>query len=345
MDAKNVNNVYNLELIDYEYYFLGKGETKFRAKQVYDWLYKKQVTDFDMMTNIKASLRENIKADFTFGELEKVSENVSEDGTIKYLFRLSDGNLIETVLMNHEYGKSICVTSQVGCNMGCKFCASGLLGKVRDLEPFEMVEQVLSVMKDIKERVGHVVVMGIGEPFDNYDNVMKFVRIINSEQGLEIGARHITVSTCGVIPKIYEYAKEGLQTNLAISLHAPNYDIRNQMMKINKVYPIKELMKAISDYIDETNRRVTIEYILIKDVNDSLDCANQLSDLLRGLNVYVNLIPYNEVLENPYRRSEQKQMTSFFDCLKKRSINVTLRHEQGHDIKAACGQLRAQNLK
>ena len=339
-----VMNCYDFELTDYEKYFLEKNENKFRAKQIFDWLYKKSIQAFDEITNMKKSLLEEIKKDFSFPLFTVLERHDSLDGTIKFLFKLQDGNLIETVLMNHDYGKSICVSSQIGCNMGCSFCASGLLGKVRNLTAGEMVLQVVLVERLIGERIGHVVVMGIGEPFDNYDNVMKFLRIINSPFGLEIGARHITVSTSGIVPRILDYANEGLQTNLAISLHAPNDEIRDKMMKINKAYPIAILMDAISKYIEKTGRRVTIEYILIKDVNDTKECAYELSKLLKGLNVYVNLIPYNEVLENPYRRSGKNAMTDFYDILKKNNINTTLRREQGHDIKAACGQLRAKKL-
>lgn len=337
-------NIYDFDLNDLEDYFLNHNQTKFRAKQLFDWLYRKNILAFDEITNMKKELLSLIKNDFQMEEFSLVEEHKSSDGTIKYLFRLQDGNLIETVLMNHDYGKSICVTSQIGCNMGCKFCASGLLGKIRNLTPGEMVMQILQVNRLCGDRIGHVVVMGIGEPFDNYDNVMKFVRIINNPLGLEIGARHITISTSGIVPMINKYKMEGLQTNLAISLHAPNNEIRNDMMKINRAYPIEELISAVKDYIEFTNRRVTIEYILIKNVNDTDECALQLARLIKGLNVYVNLIPYNEVLENPYRRSESNQMKTFFDILKKNNINVTLRKEQGHDIKAACGQLRAKKM-
>lgn len=337
-------NIYDFDLNDFENYFLNIGQTKFRAKQIFDWLYKKKITSFDEITNMKKDLLIKLKEDFVFDAFTLVEEHKSNDGTIKYLFKLSDGNLIETVLMNHDYGKSICVTSQIGCNIGCKFCASGILGKVRNLTSGEIVSQILNVERLCQEKIGHVVVMGIGEPFDNYDNVMRFIRIINSPFGLEIGARHITVSTSGIVPKIFDYANEGLQTNLAISLHAPNNEIRSSMMKINNAYPIEVLIDAIKKYINKTNRRVTIEYILIKDINDTLECAIELVNLLKGLNVYVNLIPYNEVLENPYRRSDVVSMNKFYDVLKKNGINTTLRREQGHDIKAACGQLRAKRI-
>ncbi len=334
-------NVYDLELSDFENYFLSNGDTRFRAKQLIDWIYKKEISSFDEVTNMKLALLDRIKNDFTIDSFETVEKHKSNDGTYKFLFKLDDGNLIETVLMNHDYGLSLCVTSQIGCNIGCTFCASGLLGKVRNLTAGEMVMQIMAVQKEIKERISHIVIMGIGEPFDNYDNVMKFVRIINCPAALEIGARHITISTSGIVPKIYDYANETMQTNLAISLHAPNDEIRSKIMKINNTYPISKLFEAIKHYIDKTNRRVTIEYILIKDINDSLKCAEELFTLVQGMNVYINLIPYNEVLENAYKRSDSQTMNIFYDYLKKRRLNVTLRKEQGHDIKAACGQLRA----
>ncbi len=297
------------------------------------------------MTNVKKSFIEQLKNDFSLDLLEVVTHQVSSDGTQKFLFRLHDGNLIESVLMNNEYGYSICVTTQVGCNMGCVFCASGMKKKLRNLETAEIVMQLLTVEKVTGIKITHIVIMGIGEPFDNYDNVTRFMKIVNYPLGLEIGARHITVSTSGLIPKIKEFADFDLQVNLAISLHAPNNDIRNNIMAVNKSYPIEDLIDAIKYYIDKTNRRVTIEYILLKDINDSRANANELADLLHGLNVYVNLIPYNEVIEKPYKRSTKESMQAFFDQLKKRRINVQLRREQGGDIDAACGQLRSKQMK
>ncbi len=326
-------------------YMINMGEKPFRSSQIIEWLYRKKITSFDEMTNIKKTFIEQLKNDFILDELECVTHQISSDGTQKFLFKLNDGNLIETVLMNHDYGYSVCVTTQVGCNMGCCFCASGMKKKLRNLDASEIVLQILMVSKIADVRVSHIVVMGIGEPFDNYENIIKFLKIVNNPLGLEIGARHITVSTCGIVPKIYEYAEFDLQVNLAISLHAPNNDIRNQIMPINKAYPIEELIEAIKHYIDKTNRRVTIEYILLKDLNDTKQCANQLCDLLHGLNVYINLIPYNEVIEKPYKRSTKEAMVSFFDLLKKRRMNVQLRKEQGFDIDAACGQLRSKHMK
>lgn len=339
-----MKNIYDLTLDDLKRYFISIGLKPFRAIQVYEWLYRFHVRSFDLMTNIKKEVIEHLKQDFEIKLYEVVDHQKSADGTEKFLFRLQDGNLIESVLMRHNYGTSICVTSEVGCNMGCAFCASGMKKKLRNLSAGEMVLQLESVYEVIKEKISHIVVMGIGEPFDNYQNVINFLHIVNEPHGLEIGSRHISVSTCGLVPMIYEYAKEDLQSNLAISLHAPNNEIRDQIMPINKAYRIEELVKAISDYIIATNRRVTIEYILIDGLNDSIKCANELVDLLHGLNVYINLIPYNEVKEKPFKRSKKEQMRKFYDTLKKRSMNVTLRLEQGADIDAACGQLRSKHM-
>lgn len=339
-----MKNIYDLTLDDLKKYFISIGLKPFRAIQVYEWLYRFHVRSFDLMTNIKKEVIEHLKQDFEIKLYEVVDHQKSADGTEKFLFRLQDGNLIESVLMRHNYGTSICVTSEVGCNMGCAFCASGMKKKLRNLSAGEMVLQLESVYEVIKEKISHIVVMGIGEPFDNYQNVINFLHIVNEPHGLEIGSRHISVSTCGLVPMIYEYAKEDLQSNLAVSLHAPNNEIRDQIMPINKAYRIEELVKAISDYIIATNRRVTIEYILIDGLNDSIKCANELVDLLHGLNVYINLIPYNEVKEKPFKRSKKEQMRKFYDTLKKRSMNVTLRLEQGADIDAACGQLRSKHM-
>ena len=340
-----MKSIYGYSEVDFENYLLSLGEKKFRAKQLIEWVYRHKIKSFDEITNMKKSFIEKLKEDFTIDEFECVKLQESSDGTKKFLFRLSDGNLIETVLMVNEYGYSVCVTSEVGCNMGCAFCASGLKKKLRNLETSEIVLQILMVEKLTNIKVTNIVVMGIGEPFDNYDNVIRFLRIVNNPLGLEIGARHITVSTCGLVPKIYEYSDFDLQVNLAISLHAPTDEIRNKLMPINKTYNIEKLKEAISYYIEKTNRRVTIEYILLDGINDTIDCANKLADLLHGLNVYVNLIPYNEVLEKPYKRSKADNMRAFFDLLKKRRINVQLRREQGSDIDAACGQLRSKEMK
>ncbi len=340
-----MNSIYNYTEDMLKEYFISIGEKPFRSQQMIEWLYRHKIKSFNEITNMKKSIIERLNNDFTFGTLECVTNQISSDGTQKFLFKLEDGNLIETVLMNHDYGYSVCVTTEVGCNMNCQFCASGMKKKLRNLETKEIVLQVLTVSILANVRVSHVVVMGIGEPFDNYDNVISFLKIINHPLGLEIGARHITVSTCGLVPKIKEYADFDLQVNLAISLHAPNNEIRDSIMPINKAYKIEELIDAIKYYINKTNRRVTIEYILIKGINDTIECADELATLLHGLNVYVNLIPYNEVISKPYERSKKDDMVAFFDWLKKRRINVQLRKEQGSDIDAACGQLRSKHIR
>ena len=333
-------NIYGKTLKELESYFLDIGEKKFKAIQVYDWLYKKRVHSFDEMSNIKKSVIGKLKEDFN---IEKISILRVQNGkdVHKYLFSLSDGQKVEAVLMNHDYGNSLCVSTQVGCNMGCVFCESGRLKKVRNLETYEMVLQILMVEEDLGVRISHVVLMGIGEPFDNYDNVMRFIDIINSDYGLAIGARHITVSTCGIVPKIKEFTSERRQVNLAISLHAPNDELRSRLMKINKVYPLKEVIKAVKDYLKENNRKVTFEYIMLKDVNDSDECALELASLLKGMMAYVNLIPYNETSHIEFKKTDRDKIMRFYDILKRNKINVTVRREFGSEVSAACGQLRS----
>lgn len=339
-----MKSIFDLKLEDLTSYLEDNGYSKFVSKQIYDWIYKKRVFDFDKMSNIKLELREQLKKDFDISMLKLVRRQTSKE-TNKYLFELADGNLIESVLMRHDYGLSVCVSSQIGCNMGCSFCESGRLKKVRDLLPGEIVRQILMIEEDVGMRISSVVVMGIGEPFDNYDNIMDFIRIINSPFGIAIGARHITVSTSGLVPMIKKYAEEDLQTNLAISLHAPNDELRNKIMKVNKAYNISSLIAAINEYIEKTNRRVTIEYVMLSMVNDSEENANELADLLRGMNVYVNLIPYNETSHIEYKKSPNDQVMRFYDTLKRRGINVTVRREFGGNIDAACGQLRANEVE
>ena len=337
-------NLFGLTRSDLEEYFLSIGEKKFRALQVYEWLYQKKVWDIDLFSNIKKEIREKLKNDFTL-DFIKIEKKQEEDLTKKYLFRLIDDEFIEAVVMRHDYGISICVSSQVGCNMGCRFCESGRLKKQRNLASYEMVEQILLIEKDLGVRISSVVIMGIGEPLDNYDNVMDFVRIINDAKGLQIGSRHITLSTCGIVPKIYELAKFPLQINLAISFHAPTDELRNKLMPVNKVYSIPILIKAIRDYLQVTSRRVTIEYVMLNNVNDSIECARSLADLFRGMNIYVNLIPYNETNHLEFRRSSKNKIRAFYDELKRLGINVTIRKEFGSKIDAACGQLRGSMKK
>lgn len=335
-----MKDIYGMTHEDLEQYFLALGEKKFKATQIYEWLYEKRVQSFDEMSNVKKSVIASLKQDFYFGKLREL-ERLDDVDVHKYLFELSDGNKIEAVLMNHDYGNSLCVSSQVGCNMGCAFCESGRLKKVRNLETAEMVEQVLQIEKDLKKRISHVVLMGIGEPFDNYENVISFIRILNHPKGLAIGARHITVSTCGIVPKIKQFMEDENQVNLAISLHAPNNELRNQLMKINKAYPLEVLMPVLKEYIEKTHRRLTFEYILLRGVNDSDACALELAKLLKGMNCYVNLIPYNETSHFEYKKSSQERILKFLDVLKKNHIQATIRREFGSKVKAACGQLRS----
>lgn len=336
-------NIYGIKRIDLEKYFLCNGEKKFKALQVFEWLYDKRVSSFSEMSNIKKELQEQLEKDFSMKMISIVKKQ-EDKLTKKYLFKLLDGNFIEAVLMEHDYGLSICVSSEVGCNMGCKFCESGRLKKVRNLEAYEIVEQILLVEKDIQRRISSVVIMGIGEPLDNYDNVLDFIKIINDAKGIAIGARHITLSTCGIIPKIYDLMEEELQINLAISLHAPNNQLRDKLMPVNKAYSLSQLMKALKDYIAKTNRRVTIEYVMLDNVNDNETQAIELASLLRGLNVYVNLIPYNETNHIEFKKSDKTRIMKFYDTLKKKGINVTIRKEFGSNIDAACGQLRSKEV-
>ncbi len=323
-----------------EDYFISINDKKFRAVQVYEALYKKRVNKIDDAPNIPTNIKNKIKEDFDMNLITIISKQESSDVN-KYLFKLRDGNTVEAVLMRHDYGTSICISSQVGCNMGCKFCESGRLKKVRNLDASEMVMQILLVEGDIGDRITHIVIMGIGEPFDNYDNVMNFVRIVKHPKGIAIGTRHITISTCGVVPKIYQFMEEDGQVNLAVSLHAPNNGIRDKLMPINKVYKIEDVMEAIREYIKKTNRRVTFEYILLSGLNDSANNAKELAKLIRGMNAYVNLIPYNETENLDFKRSSKDSIMRFYDILKKEKISVTIRKEFGGNIDAACGQLRA----
>lgn len=342
-----MTNIYGLTKKKLEEELVNIGEKSFRATQIFEWLYRKNAKSFDEMTNIKKESIDKLKEKFVIERLNLEKEQISSDGTRKYLFRLNDNNFIETVLMNHEYGLSVCVSTQVGCNMGCAFCASGLNKKVRNLETSEIVLQVLminEIMNNFDKRVSHVVVMGIGEPFDNYDNVIDFLRIINDPKGLEIGSRHITVSTCGIVPKIIEYSDFDLQVNLAVSLHFANNEKRSKYMLINRAYDLNSLMDSLKYYFEKTNRRITFEYILIKDVNDSVEDAKELVKLIKGMNCYVNLIPMNSTV-NDFTRSTEEKSKKFFEILNNNHINVTLRKEQGHDIDAACGQLRIKKMQ
>ncbi|MBQ3419373.1 MAG: 23S rRNA (adenine(2503)-C(2))-methyltransferase RlmN [Erysipelotrichaceae bacterium] len=339
--------IYDLSFEDLENYLIENGLKAFRAKQIFKWLYEKRIDSFEQMSDISNSLKEQLNRDFIINEFEVVKRQESKDGTIKFLFKLNDGALIETVLMVFDYGYSACISSEVGCNMGCKFCASGLLKKQRDLTAGEIVLQVLSLQKylDTKDkRLDNIVVMGTGEPFDNYDNVLKALSIINSPYGLQIGARHISISTCGIVPMIRKFANEKVQYNLAVSLHAANDLLRSELMPINKAYNLESLMDALSYYSEFNNRRITFEYLLIAGLNNHEKDADDLARYLKGKNAYINLIPYNEVKENPYRSTSDEETLAFYDMLKKRGIAVTLRQKRGTDIDAACGQLRAKEM-
>jgi 23S rRNA (adenine2503-C2)-methyltransferase len=350
MDKQSIYGLTYDQLVDW---LMEHGQKKFRGAQIWDWLYKKRVTNFRDMRNVNKECIELLEENFIIQSLKEEVKQQSADGTIKFLFKLSDGNLIETVLMRFNYGLSVCVTTQVGCNIGCTFCASGLLRKSRDLTSGEIVEQIMNVQHYLDaqgngERVSHIVVMGIGEPFDNYDNLVNFLYIVNNQKGLSIGARHITVSTSGIVPKIYKFADEPLQVNLAISLHAPNNELRTRIMKINRAYPIEKIMEAVQYYLSKNNRRITFEYILLKDVNDHKEEALELAQLLRPIRhlAYVNLIPYNPVDEHEqYQRSEPKDIKTFYETLKGKGINCGVRLEHGTDIDAACGQLRSKQIR
>ncbi len=331
----------------------GYGQKRSRAVQVWDWLYRKRATKFSEMVDINQESNQLLANHFVLQSLNEYTRQESTDGTIKFLFKLQDNNLIETVLMKHKFGLSVCVTTQVGCNIGCSFCASGLLVKNRDLSSSEIVEQIMQVQYYLDlakhdERVSHVVVMGIGEPFDNFTNVVNAIRIIKDHKGLAIPARHITVSTSGLADKIHEFADIDLKVNLAISLHAPTDELRGQIMKINRAFSIEKVMQAVDYYLMKTNRRITLEYILLKDINDHREHALQLIALIgdRRHLTNVNLIPYNPVGEHrQYQRSEHETLLAFYDTLKKQGINCSIRLEHGTDIDAACGQLRSKQIQ
>ncbi len=334
-----MRNLFDLTKEELETYFLNIGEKKFKATQVYEWLYQKREYDISKFSNLKKEIRDKLTMDFNTN-LITIEKKETDNLTHKYLFRLFDNNFIEAVVMHHDYGSSICVSSEVGCNMACKFCESGRQKKIRNLEAYEIVEQILVIEQDLNMHLSSVVIMGIGEPLDNFANIIRFIKIINDPKGLQIGARHITLSTCGLVPKMYELSKLPLQINLAISLHAPNDQLRNALMPVNKVYNLSTLMQGIKDYLSVTGRRITIEYVMLNNVNDKLEYAQELASLFKGMNIYINLIPYNETNHLEFKRSSKKNIMAFYDCLKKNGLNVTIRKEFGRNINAACGQLR-----
>lgn len=341
-----MRTIYDLPLSKMEEMLKAHGQKPYRAKQLYNWLYRKRAASFEEMSDLPASLIEALSQEYLLMPVKLLDKQVARDRTAKYLFELEDGATIETVLMHFNFGKSVCVSSQVGCNMGCAFCASGLLKKQRDLTAGEIVGQIMYIQKELDaegERVDNIVVMGTGEPFDNYENVMDFCAVVNSDHGLSIGARHITISTCGIVPRIYEFAQGHYQYNLAVSLHAPNDELRRSLMPVDRAYPLDELMKALKTYSEDNHRRLTFEYILLKGVNDSDEDAKQLADLIRGMNAYVNLIPYNEVDENGFKTTDERRALHFYDVIMKNGVKATLRSRHGDDIDAACGQLRARH--
>lgn len=340
---KNIKN-YDLDLLKEE--LKNIGEKPFRAEQIFKWIYQDKVTTFDEMTNLSLDLRKKLEENYALGNFKIIKKLESVDGTKKYLFDVQDGqgNLIESVLMQYHHGYTICVSSQIGCKMGCKFCASTGIPFSRDLEAGEIVEQLLAIERDLGIRISNIVFMGIGEPLDNYDNVMESIKILNNPKGLGIGARHISISTSGLVPKIYEMADRQMQCTLSVSLHSSNNKTRSEMMPINNAYPIEELMKACKYYIEKTNKRISFEYALAKDNNDNLDDAKKLVQLLKGMLAHVNLIPINKIEDGKYTKSTNENIIRFRDYLNDHGIVATIRRELGSDISAACGQLRKQNL-
>lgn len=338
-----MNNIYNYSNSELKTVLSKANLPQFRAKQIWEWLYKKNIQNFDEMKNLDKKTIDYLKKEFYIPNEEVVKLDVATDGTQKALLRLKDGQLIETVLMKYKHGYSVCVTTQIGCAVGCSFCASGLQGFTRNLQPGEIVSQIMFWQKLLaldSQRVSNIVIMGIGEPFNNYKNTINFIDRVNDENGINIGARHITISTSGIVPKIYELANYPKQINLAISLHAASDDIRSKIMKINDVYPIQQVMDAVDDYIEKTNRRVSFEYIMLSGINDTKEEAIKLANLIKGKNCHVNLIPYNSVDENEYKTTPKKVILDFVDILKSKNIQVSVRRANGEDIDGACGQLR-----
>lgn len=331
----------SLSLVQLKNTMTEMGEKAFRAKQIYEWLHQKQAESFDEMSNLSTSLREKLKERCVLTTLKMLEVQTSKiDGTQKYLFALPDGNVVESVLMKYKHGNSVCISSQVGCKMGCRFCASTIGGWTRNLLPSEMLEQIYRIQKLSGERVSNVVVMGTGEPLDNYDNLLQFIRLLTDENGLHISQRNVTVSTCGIVPKMYELAEENLQITLAISLHASNQEKRAELMPIANKYSIEEVLEACRNYFEKTGRRLTFEYSLVGGKNDKKEDAEELARLIKGLNCHVNLIPVNPIKERDYVQSDKKVIENFKNKLEKYQINVTIRREMGRDIDGACGQLR-----
>ena len=338
---KNIKD-YNLEELKKE--MIELGEKPFRAEQIFKWVHQEKVKTFEEMTNLSLELRKKLEENYTMCNYKILKKQESKDGTIKYLFDVLDGNAIETVLMRYHHGNSICVSSQIGCKMGCKFCASTGINFIRSLTSGEILEQIIAVEQDTGEKISNVVFMGIGEPFDNYDNVVNAIKIINNPKGLNIGARHISISTSGIVPNIYQLAEENIQCTLSISLHATSNEKRSSMMPVNNAYPIEELIKACKEYIKKTNRRISFEYALAKDNNDNLQDAKELVKLLKGMLCHVNLIPINKIENGKFDKSSNENIMKFRDYLNDHGIVATIRRELGSDIDAACGQLRRKEL-
>lgn len=334
-------DIRSLTIEELEEAVLAIGEKKFRAKQIYGWIHQKLVSSADEMTNVSKKCREQLLEEHPFYGVTEVERYVSKiDGTMKFLFMLHDGNMVESVLMRYKHGNSVCISSQAGCRMGCKFCASTLLGLARNLTPSEMLGQIYAIQKAIGERVSNIVVMGTGEPFDNYDGLSRMIHLLCDPQGLNIGHRNITVSTCGLVPRIYQFAEEHPQVTLAISLHASNNETRKELMPIAHKYSLDELMAAARAYVEKTRRRITFEYSLVKGVNDGRQQAEELAALVKGLNCHINLIPVNPIKERDFEQTDTKHITAFKSFLEEKHIQVTVRREMGRDISAACGQLR-----
>ena len=338
-------NLKSMTLEEMTRLFKDMGQPAFRAKQVYTWLHR-GVRSYEEMTNLPKPLRERLAAEYPIYAPKVVRKQESQrDGTIKYLWQLSDGNCVETVLMRYHYGNTVCISTEVGCRMGCAFCASTLGGLVRRLEPFEMLDQVLFTQVDSGQPISHIVLMGIGEPLDNFDNVMRFLELVNSPEGMNISMRHISLSTCGLVPKIDELAKRNLQLTLSVSLHAPNDAVRDTIMPVNKAYPSQELIDACRRYYEATSRRISFEYAMIQGVNDSRENAKELLRRMKGLPCHFNLIPLNHVEESPLKPSSRETVTAFQKCLEDGGIPATVRRTLGGDIDASCGQLRRKNTK
>lgn len=322
------------------------GEKKFRAAQIYDWLHVKIVDSFDEMTNLSKNLRQKLNDNCECISLKMIDVQISKiDGTRKYLFELPDNNVIESVWMKYKHGNSVCISSQVGCRMGCRFCASTLDGLVRGIKPSEMLEQIYQIQKHTGERVSNVVVMGTGEPFDNYDNLIKFIKMLTDEHGLHISQRNLTVSTCGIVPNIKRFADEEFSVTLALSLHASNNEKRKSLMPVANKYNLDEILEACDYFYDKTGRRVTFEYSLVGGVNDTDEDAKELISMLKGKNCHINLIPVNPIKEREYVQSDKKVIENFKNKLEKSGINVTIRREMGRDIDGACGQLRKRYMQ